>query len=153
MKITLRPWDNSDLNNLVLYANNPNIAKFLTDSFPYPYTIENGKTFIEMANKNNPTTIFAIVLEKKAIGSIGIFVKEDVMRKNAELGYWLAEPFWGNGITLKAITDMVEYTFEKFDITRIYARPFGNNTASQKVLEKAGFKLEARFEKTIFKNR
>ena len=68
------------------------------------------------------------------------------------MGYWLAEPFWGKGIITAAIRQMVEYGFKTWDITRIYARPFGSNIASQKVLEKAGFRLEVRFEKTIFKN-
>ena len=47
---------------------------------------------------------------------------------------------------------MVDYGFQNWDIERIFARPYGRNTASQKVLQKAGFQLEARFEKTIFKN-
>ena len=47
---------------------------------------------------------------------------------------------------------MVAYGFQQFDITRIYARPFGTNGASQRALEKAGFKLEARLQKTIFKD-
>jgi ribosomal-protein-alanine N-acetyltransferase len=47
---------------------------------------------------------------------------------------------------------MIEYGFKSFDITRIYARPFGNNPASQRVLEKCGFKLEARIEKNLYKN-
>ena len=76
----------------------------------------------------------------------------DVHRKNAELGYWLAEPYWGQGIITRAITRMVSYGFEHWDIHRIFARPFGTNIASQRALEKAGFVLEARFEKTIFKN-
>ena len=74
------------------------------------------------------------------------------MCKNAELGYWLAEPFWGKGIITYAIQEMVEYGFKTFDITRIFAIPFGTNIASQKALEKAGFILEARLNKTIFKN-
>lgn len=47
---------------------------------------------------------------------------------------------------------MVEYGFSQFPVNRIYARPFGSNLASQRVLEKAGFKLEARLDKVIFKN-
>ena len=73
-------------------------------------------------------------------------------RKNAELGYWLAEPFWGNGIITKAIVQIVEYGFMNFDITRIFARPYGTNEASQRVLGKAGFTFEGKFEKTLFKN-
>lgn len=152
MQQILRPWTMSDLDSLVLYANNPNIAKFLTNGFPHPYTVDSGKSFLEMATKNSPVNIMAIDVDGTAIGSIGIFVQTDIMCKNAELGYWLAEPYWGKGIITKAIIEMTDYAFNNFAITRIYARPFGHNVASQKVLEKAGFKLEARFEKTIYKN-
>ena len=74
------------------------------------------------------------------------------MCKNMELGYFLGEPFWGKGIITEAVKQIVDYGFQHFDITRIYARPYGNNPASQKVLEKAGFTLEARIEKNIYKN-
>ena len=67
------------------------------------------------------------------------------------MGYWLAEPFWGKGIITEAIKQMIDYGFKNFDINRIFARPFGTNIASQKVLEKTGFKLEAKFEKTFYK--
>ncbi|HRD40466.1 MAG TPA: GNAT family protein, partial [Bacteroidia bacterium] len=78
--------------------------------------------------------------------------QQDIMCKNAELGYWLSEEYWGNGIVPKVVSQLVDYGFRNFDITRIYARPFGNNPSSQRVLEKCGFKLEARIEKSIFKN-
>lgn len=152
MHFTLRPFTINDLNSFVKYANNPKIANNLTDKFPHPYTSEHGKMFIEKATKNNPTNIFAIDINGEACGGIGIHPQEDVQRKNAELGYWLAETFWGNGIISKAIPQIVEYGFKNFDITRIYARPYGTNIASQRVLEKAGFKLEGKFEKTLFKN-
>lgn len=152
MEYKLRAWNINDLNSLVKYANNPNIAKNLTNGFPHPYTEENGKKFIEMATKNLPTTIFAIEINGEACGGIGLHLQTDIQQKNAELGYWLAEPFWSNGIITKAIKEITDYGFKTFDINRIYARPFGTNIASQKVLEKAGFKLEAKFEKTLFKN-
>lgn len=152
MHFSLRPFTITDLDSLVKYANNPTIANNLTDKFPYPYTKENGKMFIEFATKNIPTNIFAIDINGEVCGGIGIHPQEDVHRKNAELGYWLAEPFWGNGIITKAIIQIVEYGFIHFDITRIFARPYGTNVASQRVLEKAGFIFEGRFEKTLFKN-
>jgi len=152
MVFKLRPWKISDLENLVRYANNPNISKFMTDAFPYPYTIESGKAFIEFANKENPIHIFAIEVNGQAAGGIGIHPQSDIHRKNAELGYWLAEPFWGQGIVTKAVIAMVDFAFNTYDINRVFARPFGTNKASQKVLEKAGFKLEARIEKNLLKN-
>jgi RimJ/RimL family protein N-acetyltransferase len=141
-----------DLDSLVKYANNAAIAKFMTNQFPHPYAIENGKRFIEFATKDNPVHIFAIDINGGAVGGIGIHPQSDVQQKNAELGYWLAEPFWGNGIITKAVSQMIDFGFTTYDINRIFARPFGTNIASQKVLEKAGFVLEGRFRNTFFKN-
>ncbi|MGB3004970.1 MAG: GNAT family protein [Chitinophagaceae bacterium] len=152
MKFTLRPWAQSDVDALAEYANNYKIAKNLTNAFPHPYTSEDAKKFIDMVSQHNPVQVFAIDINGKASGGIGLFPQTDIMCKNAEMGYWLAELFWGQGIITKAIIEMIDYGFKTFNITRIYARPYGTNMASQKALEKAGFILEARFEKTIFKN-
>lgn len=152
MDFLLRPWSIEDLDSLVKYANNYNIAKNLMDIFPYPYSIEDGKTFIERTIKNSPPNTLAIEIKGEASGAIGVHPGTDIYRKNAEMGYWLAEPYWGKGIITRAISQMVDYGFKNWDITRIYARPYGHNIASQKALEKAGFVLEARLDKTIFKN-
>lgn len=152
MDFILRPWRIADLGSLVKYAGNKNIARYMTDGFPYPYSEEDGRRFIEFANSDNPVHIFAIEINGEAAGGIGLHPQEDIQCKNAELGYWLAEPFWGMGIISRAILQMVEFGFKTYDINRIFARPFGTNLASQRVLEKSGFKLEARFEKTFFKN-
>lgn len=150
--VKLKPWTLNDLDYLVKYANNKKIADNLTDAFPYPYTVEDGIKFITKWNLDNPTRAFAIEVNGKPVGSIGVFPQSDIHSKNAEMGYWLAEEFWGFGITTRAVKQIVEYGFKTFDINRIFARPFNTNKASQKVLEKAGLKLEARFEKTVIKN-
>ena len=152
MEFQLRPFSLSDLEDLVKHANNFNISKNLTDRFPHPYTPENGREFIEMTLGMEPVSVFAITIENKVVGGIGLHPQADVQRMNAELGYWLAEPFWGKGIAPRAIAQMVEFGFKNLNINRIFARPFGSNLASQRVLEKAGFALEARFEKTLIKN-
>lgn len=148
----LRPWSFDDLPSLVKYANNFNIANNLTDKFPHPYSEEDGKRFITMATSGNPIHIFCIEINGEAAGGIGIHPQDDIHRKNAELGYWLAEPFWGQGIITQAIPMAVDFAFETFDITRVFARPYGRNTASQRVLEKCGFVFEGKFEKTLIKN-
>ena len=152
MDFRLRPWTIEDLESLVRFANNFNIAKNLMDVFPHPYFVENGKAFIDMTTQNTPPNILAIEVNGEAAGAIGLHPQSDVYRRNAELGYWLAEPYWGKGIITRAIVQMVDYGFKHFDINRIYARPFAYNIGSQRALEKAGFVLEARLEKTIFKN-
>lgn len=152
MEITLRPWRDSDLEQLLEYAGNPAIAANMTDAFPHPYTVQNGRDFIQFANRDNPVHIFAIDIVGIACGGIGIHPQSDIYRRNAELGYWLAEPYWGKGITVKAIAMILKFAFGNYDIERVFARPFGSNKASQRVLEKSGFLLEARIVNSIFKN-
>jgi len=152
MDFILRPWHTDDLKSLVKFANNKKIADNMTNQFAHPYTEENARMFIEFACKYNPPHILAIEIDGEAAGGIGIHPQTDIQCKNAELGYWLAEPYWGQGIISAAIPQMIDYGFKHWDIKRIFARPFGSNIASQKVLEKAGFTLEGKFEKTLFKH-
>ncbi|MBX0335433.1 GNAT family N-acetyltransferase [Pontibacter sp. HSC-14F20] len=152
MKFKLRPWTLEDLDSLVRYADNFNIARNMSDIFPHPYTYEKGRAFIEIATKSDPPNILAIEVESETVGGIGVHPQHDIYRKNAEMGYWLAEPFWGKGIITEAIRLMVDYSFANLDIARIYARPFGHNIGSQRALEKAGFVLEAKLENTFYKN-
>ncbi len=152
VNFVLRPWSMDDLDSLVKYANDIEISKNLTNKFPHPYTIENGTNFIHFATKDNPIHIFAIDIHGEAVGGIGIHPQDDIQCKNAELGYWLPQDYWGRGIISKAIAQIVSFGFKTYDLTRIFARPFGSNIASQKVLEKNGFVLEAKFEKTLYKN-
>lgn len=150
MEFTLRPWLISDAKSLVKNANNFNIAKFVCH-IPFPYTIKDAENFLTMAVQKSDN-FFCIEVDNEAIGGIGIHPQQNVHCKNAEIGYWLAEPFWSQGIISNAIPKIVAYGFEKFDINRIHATVFGNNLASQRVLEKSGFILEAHLHKTIFKN-
>jgi [ribosomal protein S5]-alanine N-acetyltransferase len=152
MNITLRKWESEDLEWLVKYANNKNISDTLSDAFPSPYTHNDGLKFLERANASEPTRMFAIVWNSELAGSVGIFPESDYHRKNAAVAYWVAEPLWGNGIASEAIRQIVAYGFRAFDITRVYAQPFGNNKASHRALEKAGFYLEAVISKSVFKN-
>mgnify|MGYP003578146716 FL=1 len=152
MQFTLRPWQPADLESLVRYANNPRVAQNLMNSFPHPYTEVDGRAFISLALQMKPPNRMGIEINGEAAGGIGLHLQPDIYCKNAELGYWLAEPYWGNGVMTEVVAQMVAYGFQHFDIDRIFAKPFGSNLSSQRVLEKAGFVLEGRFEKTIFKN-
>lgn len=152
MYISLRPWSKKDLDELVKLANNKNIAQFMLDTFPHPYNKDSGKAFIEFANAKDPASVFAIIVDEKPVGSIGLHMQADVLRKNYEIGYWLGEEHWGKGIMPEAVRQICEYGFANLDCMRVFARIFGNNIASQKVVQKAGFVLEGSFDKTIYKN-
>lgn len=148
----LRVWETGDEQSLVKNANNLNVTKNLKDSFPYPYTLDDAHDWINFNILKTPVTNFAIVIDGKVVGGIGLHVKEDIFRKNMEMGYWLGEKYWGRGIVTEAVIAVTQFGFENFDIERIYASVFSTNRASMKVLEKAGYTLEAILKKSVFKN-
>lgn len=151
-KSILTNWKLSYKEELIQEANNPNIARYLRDGFPHPYTEEAADFWLGM-NQNVPVPHrFAITVDGKFAGGIGLELKEDVHRCNAELGYWLGEQYWGQGIVTEAIQAIVKYGFKTFEITRIFADVYDGNIGSRRALEKAGLKLEAIARKGIIKN-
>jgi RimJ/RimL family protein N-acetyltransferase len=87
--------------------------------------------------------LFAMVVDGGPAGGIGFFPGADVERFSAELGYWLAEPYWGRGITVEAVRLISKYAFEECNLLRLFALPFADNARSIRVLEKAGYTREA----------
>lgn len=152
MKLRLRKWEIGDVDNLTKYGDNRKIWNHLADAFPSPFTRNDAIEFIEKVNSISPNKVLAIEYHNEAIGSIGIFPDTDIHRKNAAIAYWIAEPFWGKGIATEAVRLMVDYGFDSFDIERIYAKPFGFNLASHRVLEKVGFTKTAVIKDGVFKN-
>ena len=148
----IRSWLLEDAASVQRYADNRKIWLNLRDMFPHPYSLENARGFLQYVTSENPQTTFAIANGTEAIGCIGLQFGRDVHRKSAELGYWLGEPFWGRGIMTEAVRAFTDRAFELFDLQRIFAEPFANNTASARVLEKAGFVCEGRLRSNVFKN-
>jgi len=153
MDFELRRWKVEDAPDVALYANNEKIAKNLRDAFPYPYTLGDAEAYVgSCVNETEELKLCrAIEADGHAIGSIGVFLDGDVYRKSAELGYWLAEDYWGRGIMTQAAKRICSEAFARYDIVRIYAEPFAYNTASRKVLENAGFTLEGVMRSGVYK--
>ncbi len=150
MEFKLRPWTIHDLESVAKHGDNFSINRFMSDGFPD--SLEKWRTFLEYATTDSSILYLAIEVEGQAVGGIGISPKKDILQKNAELGYWISEEYQGKGIVSTAIVRIVAMVFQTFDIDRIYATPFETNPASRRVLEKAGFVLEARFSKIVIKN-
>ena len=150
----LRAWKTEDAKSLAQSANNLNIAKNLRNAFPNPYTLESAIWYINdsIANVGKKQINYAIVVGGQAVGSIGIFVKDDVYEKSAELGYWLSEDYWRKGIMTKAVQIICQEAFGRFDIIRIFAEPFADNAGSRRVLEKVGFICEGTMRNGVYKN-
>ncbi len=154
MKCRIRKWELSDARDLAVALSNPKVQDNLRDGLPYPYTEQDGKDFISdmLSADENETFAFAITVDDIAIGSISIFRQGNIHRQTAELGYYIAEAYWGRGIMTEAVRQICEYVFSKSDIIRIYAEPFAHNIASCRVLEKAGFQYEGTLRSNAVKN-
>lgn len=148
----LRTWKKGDEFSLVVHANNYEIWRNLRDIFPHPYTYKDAEDWLRIANLNYPAHNFAIEVDGQAAGGIEISFKDDIYKKNAEINYWLGEQYWGRGIVSRAVSIMSDYTFEHFDILKIYASVFEGNERSERLLKKVGFEYEAVLKKAIFKN-
>lgn len=151
---TLRPWLLSDAEAVAAAADNPKIAANLRNAFPSPYTMADAEWYVGdcVAQGEARQLTRAIVIDGKAAGSIGVFVKDDVYEKSAELGYWLAEEHWGKGVMTEAVRRLCREAFGRFDILRIFAEPFADNLGSRRVLEKAGFTCEGTMRNGVYKN-
>lgn len=148
----IRPIRRSDIEALVRYANNPNVARNLEDRFPNPYTRKDAEEWLERIEKQETVSNFAITTSREMIGGIGLHPRPDVYQRTAELGYWLGEPFWGEGIATRAVRAIVAWGFTNFDLSRIQARVFESNPASGRVLEKVGFTCEGRLRQSVTKH-
>ncbi len=142
-----------DEDALVQWADNWNVARNLRDSFPHPYTLPDAWRWIAQCNSNpGPLLDFAIELSGQVVGGIGLQPQSDIFRCTIELGYWIAEPYWGRGIASEAVDAIVWYGFEMLpEITSIQARHIASNPASGRVLEKCGFRLEGRLRDAAVK--
>ena len=148
----VRSWRAADAEPLARHADNRKIWLNLRDAFPHPYTTQDAREFIRSVRHRAPETTFAIDVDGDPIGSVGFVLRQDVERVSAEIGYWLAEPFWGRGIATDALAATTDYAIATYQLTRVYALPFAWNLASCRVLEKVGYQLEARLRRSAIKN-
>ena len=154
MIVKIRKWRIEDAADLASALSNKKVQDNLRDGLPYPYREQDGKEFIlaMLSADENDTFAFAITVNEKVIGSIGAFRQTNIHSKTAELGYYIAEEYWGKGIMTEAVKQLCSYVFSNSDMIRIYAEPFAYNIGSQRVLEKAGFQYEGTRRRNAIKN-
>ncbi len=151
-KIRIRSLKESDAGQLSKLANNKKIWDNLRDYIPFPYKESDADFFVNLTLAEDPKQTFGIEYQGALCGVIGLAIQKDVYQKSAEIGYWIGEPFWGQGIATKALALITTYGFDKLDLHRIYTGVFEFNTASMKVLEKNGYQKEGIFKNAVIKN-
>lgn len=159
-KSVIRSFQVDDAGQLARSANNREIWRNVRDRFPHPYRREDATEFLSAVVASEPETTFAIEVDGAVAGSIGFKLQNDVERVSAEIGYWLAEPFWGRGIVTEAVGAITDWAFrqtfsidsDEVRLERIFALPYAWNPASGRVLEKVGFVLEGRLRHAAIKD-
>ena len=154
VKISIREWKIEDAPNLAKAISNKKIQDNLRDGLPFPYTISDAESFItsvlsaDLAN----SFVWAITVDDIAVGTVGAYRKDNVHRLTAEIGYYVAEEYWGKGVMTEAVKQACKYIFDNTDIVRIFADPYHFNIGSCRVLEKAGFQFEGVLRNNAIKN-
>lgn len=154
MQCKIRPWKTNDAPALAKALSNKNVLDNLRDGLPYPYTENDALDYINamLSADKNDTFAFAVTVNDEAVGSIGAFRQGNIHFRTAELGYYIAQPFWDKGVGTAAVGLLCSYIFDNTDILRIFAEPFSYNTGSCRILEKNGFKYEGTLRQNALKN-
>ncbi len=154
MKIELKKWSFEDKEFLIKMCNTVD-RSYLSDRLPNPYTNESAEWWLNMVKENDEKRgVFReIVVDGKIIGTISVEQKEDVYRKDSEIGYYLLQEEYSKGIMTEAVRQICEIAFEKLDIIRITGVVYEPNIASRKVLEKNNFLFEGVMKKAVIKNK
>jgi len=139
-RLRIRPYREADIAELLPLVGAREVAA-TTLRIAHPYSERDARKFLELAKE--PDKLWLAITTKvdgRQIGGIGLRVDQE--HKHAELGYWLAVPYWGKGYATEAGRELLRYGFEELEMHRIFASHFGQNPASGRVLKKIGMKHE-----------
>ncbi|KAF2429640.1 acetyltransferase [Tothia fuscella] len=166
-KSIIRPYAHGDAPSLAKSANNPNVAQYLRNMFPSPYTLADAEWWIEHClshPKNEPHENYALIhaTSGDVMGGLSIKLGGDVYCRSAELGYWIGEEYWGKGVMVQAVSAFVDWVFEnvrvkdkesnEHGLLKVWAGTFGKNTGSEAVLKKIGMQFEGKLRGSVWKN-
>lgn len=141
-RLQLRPWNESDAEILYKYASDPDVGP--RAGWPAHKSVDESRTVIQDIFTNDHT--WAIVLKdtNEPIGCMGYFPFGEsnipIGEHGCEAGYWVAKPYWNQGICTEALQKMIDYCFNVKQFDTIWSDHFTGNPASGRVLEKCGFK-------------
>jgi ribosomal-protein-alanine N-acetyltransferase len=153
-RLTIRAFEESDAGPLFEQASNPNVTRYtLWDHYR---TIAESMAFVRdyarLRYREGMAEPYAITLKDdgRMLGVCGCFWVAEPHR-TMELGYWVAEPYWGRGIATEASRAVVDWTFLHFEPMRLQGRVIVGNTASERVLEKLGFQREGTLRSSLLR--
>jgi RimJ/RimL family protein N-acetyltransferase len=148
----LRPWRFSDIERLLGIANDLDVARYMGDRFPHPYKRSDAEWWMSAQAGLEPVNNFAIDVDGKLAGGIGLDPFAGEKRLTSHIGYWLGREYWGRGIATAACAALTEYALKERGFVRLETTVYAPNVASMRVLEKCGYVREGVMRKAIFKH-
>ncbi len=147
----LRPWRTSDIDDLLLHANDPEVPRGLSDRFPHPYTPDDAAAFLSGRVVDFADPVFAIEIDGHACGGIGAHPGVGEREVGAELGYWLGRRHWGQGRMTRVVAAFAPWVMDALALERLQATVLAFNVASARVLQKNGFTEEGVLRRALHK--
>ncbi len=153
-RLTLRAFTDADAQPLFEHAKNPNVARYTlwdahasvadTVMFVHDYAV---LRYLEGMAEPYAITISP---DPKPVGACGCFWAAKP-HQTMELGYWIAEPFWGKGYVVEACRAVLNFAFAEYGPERMQARVIEGNVASERVLAKLGFRYEGVLRRSLLR--
>lgn len=143
-RLRLRPWDISDAKSCYEYASDPKVGP--SAGWPIHTSIEHSKDIIKLVLAIPETYAVCLKEDNKAIGCISLRIGEKsnigIASDEAEIGYWLGVPFWGQGLIPEAVQCLMEYAFHQLHMKKLWCGYFDGNNKSKSVQEKCGYQYQ-----------
>ena len=147
-RLILRPWKKSDAKNLYEYASSPEIGPAAGWQ---PHTsVKESRQIIKDVLSAPETYAVVDKATLQPIGSIGLMIGDasniGLPQNEAEIGYWIAAPYWGKGLIPEATREILRRAFEDLELKQVWCGYFEGNVKSKRVQEKCGFKYNRTVE-------
>lgn len=140
--VELRQYTDDMAMDLVIAANHPEISRFMSDRFPYPYTLTAASEWIAFTREEPEPQNYAVFLGDELVGGVGA-AHLGLERTGAyEIGWWLTPSHWRRGITSAAVRTLIAELFGVRGAMKVRAPVMAPNTASAAVASKVGMQLE-----------
>ena len=153
MNFTLEKWELKYSSDIRKTFNDRRFAEFFPEKLPFPFEEKHARYFIEQRIYHTDEQQFcrAIIADGKISGGIDVFIGSGIYSKSAELVIWVTEPE-NKPIAAEALKQVCSYIFEKYNVVRLFAKPYSIDYVSSDLYEAAGFTLEGTMKKSVCKN-
>nr|WP_277072713.1 GNAT family N-acetyltransferase [Segatella oulorum] len=142
-RLILRAWQESDAEALYKYAKNPNIGPIA--GWPPHTSVEDSREIIKTVLSAPETYVVVLKETGETVGSVGIMTEKSeihsaqIADNECEIGYWIGEPYWGQGLIPEAVNELLRHAFENLRKTTVWCGYYDGNKKSKRAQEKCGF--------------